>query len=918
MAELRKSPWPGWVTVQLIGRGSFGAVYEIRRELVDGTVEAAAMKVITIPQNPEDISEMYGEGYDSESITASFRAHLKSIVAEYTLMQKLEDSANVVNCKDICYIQHDDGIGWDIFIRMELLTPLMKALPDSTAEETILKIGRDICSALVLCKKYGIIHRDIKPQNIFVSPNGGYKLGDFGIAKTVEKTMGGTKIGTYKYMAPEVYNNQPYGSGADIYSLGLVLYWLLNEHRMPFMPLPPAKILAGQDEQARQRRLTGERLPPPAHGSAMLKKIVLKACAYAPEDRFGSAEEMRLALQDCLRTPAAPQKQQQPLAPLAPIAEPTVIGTPIAEPTVMDTPTEFECETATQAVIPPQRPRVPQQPEVQAPPPEEKKAPAGKEKKKRKSGKLTWAALGVLLLCCGLLTAWQFTYGAQAAKYRDAQQLMDGGEYSAAAEAFEALEDYKDSAEKAEEARGLLDLQQKEQAYQAAQTLMDNTSYQEAAEAFEALGSYNNSAEKAKEARNQLSLLESYQSAQALLDQEDYQAAAEAFDALGDYNDSVEKAKEARGLLDSQQKEQAYQAAQSLMDKASYQEAAKAFETLGSYNDSAEKAQEARRLQGLEADYQSAQSLMDNGKYMQAMWAFSDLDYRDSAAKAQEAKEDYLSAQRATLAAGSTHTVGIQNGGTVVATGNNASSQCDVSGWWNIISVAVGDSHTVGLRADGTVVAKGSNNFGQCSVSGWKDIVAIAAGNTHTVGLRADGTVVAVGSDTYGKCNVGGWKDIVAIAAGDHHTVGLRADGTVVAVGMNGSGQCDVSGWRDIVAIAAGSSHTVGIRADGTVVAVGNNNFGQCIVTAIGWKDIVAIAAGDRHTVGLRANGTVAVAGDNNSGQRHVAVCTDIIAVAAGGFHTVGLRADGTVVATGNNVYGQCDVSGWKNIRIPG
>lgn len=292
MAELQKAPWSDWETVRLIGRGSFGTVYEIQRKLVDEDTESAALKVITIPQNPGDVEEMYSEGYDDESITATFNSHLKSIVAEYSLMRKMDGSANIVNCKDIRYIQHDDGIGWDIYIRMELLTPLMKALPVDADEATVIKIGKDICNALVLCKKHEIVHRDIKPQNIFVSPNGDYKLGDFGIAKTVEKTMGGTKIGTYKYMAPEVYNNQPYGSAADIYSLGLVLYWLLNERRMPFMPLPPAKPKAGQDEESRHRRLSGEKLPEPAHGSAVLKQIVLKACAYDPKDRYSSAAAM--------------------------------------------------------------------------------------------------------------------------------------------------------------------------------------------------------------------------------------------------------------------------------------------------------------------------------------------------------------------------------------------------------------------------------------------------------------------------------------------------------------------------------------------------------------------------------------------------------------------------------------------------
>ena len=283
--------WPGWETVRLIGRGSFGAVYEIQRDVL-GDIEKAALKVISIPQNASDIDEMYSNGYDEESVTNTFKYHLKSIVAEYSMMRKLSDCPNIVTCDDVRYIQHDDGIGWDIYIKMELLTPLIKSLQSPVTEETAVKLAKDICSALVACKQENIVHRDIKPQNIFISPSGRYKLGDFGIAKTVEKTMGGTKIGTYTYMAPEVYNNKPYGSAADIYSLGLVLYWMLNERRMPFLPLPPTKLSVGMDEAARMRRLSGEQIPEPKNGGKQLKAIVMKACAYNVEDRYASAADM--------------------------------------------------------------------------------------------------------------------------------------------------------------------------------------------------------------------------------------------------------------------------------------------------------------------------------------------------------------------------------------------------------------------------------------------------------------------------------------------------------------------------------------------------------------------------------------------------------------------------------------------------
>ena len=290
MIDMEKICWPGWKTVGLIGRGSFGAVYEIQRDVL-GETERAALKVISIPQNSNDIDEMYSEGYDDESVTATFKEHLKSIVSEYSLMRKMSDCVNIVKCDDIRYVQHDDGIGWDIFIKMELLTPLTKALPEAIPERMVIKLAKDICAALDTCKKYEVIHRDIKPQNIFVSSSGDYKLGDFGIAKVVERTAGGTKIGTYKYMAPEVYNNQPYGRAVDIYSLGLVLYWMLNGRRMPFLP-ESSKVTARMEEEARIRRFDGERLPAPANGSARLKAIVLKACAFHPADRYKTPQEM--------------------------------------------------------------------------------------------------------------------------------------------------------------------------------------------------------------------------------------------------------------------------------------------------------------------------------------------------------------------------------------------------------------------------------------------------------------------------------------------------------------------------------------------------------------------------------------------------------------------------------------------------
>jgi uncharacterized protein YjdB/serine/threonine protein kinase len=293
--------YPGWETVGLIGRGSFGAVYEIQRNNF-GKIEKAALKVISIPQNESDISMLRDDGFDDQSITMRFEGFLQDIVREYSLMAEIKGHSNSVYVDDVKYIQHDDGMGWDVYIKMELLTPLTKYLGPTLVipDEEAAKIGADISNMLAYCEKKNILHRDIKPQNIFMSDGGAYKLGDFGIAKTAERTTSGTKIGTFNYMAPEVYNNQPYGNKADIYSLGMTLYWLLNERRTPFLPLPPAVQTTSDEDNARARRFRGDQIPAPAHGSEDLKTIVLRACAFDPEERYQSAAEMHEDLENLL------------------------------------------------------------------------------------------------------------------------------------------------------------------------------------------------------------------------------------------------------------------------------------------------------------------------------------------------------------------------------------------------------------------------------------------------------------------------------------------------------------------------------------------------------------------------------------------------------------------------------------------
>ena len=367
------------------------------------------------------------------------------------------------------------------------------------------------------------------------------------------------------------------------------------------------------------------------------------------------------------------------------------------------------------------------------------------------------------------------------------------------------------------------------------------------------------------------------------------------------------------------QPDRAYKQAQLLLDEGNYADAINAFHALGEYKDSSSKEKQAAESQEMDNAYNDALNLMENKKYIQAMWAFEKLHWKDSSAKAQEAKEAYWVSQQMTISAGYRHTVGVCEDGTAVATklrgDANDFGQCHVEKWKNITAISTSYFTTVGLCSDGTVVAAGNNEYGQCDVTEWSDIVAISSGYGHTSGLRRDGTVVCAGSTPFDMSEAGKWKDIIAIAEAFTHIVALRSDGTVVAVGRNQYGQCDVEGWTDIVAIAVGDKNTAGLKADGTVVMAGDNTWHQCDVG--NWSDITAIAILTDHIVGLCEDGTVVATGGNTWGQCDVDQWRDIVAISVGHGQTVGLHSDGTVTAVGYNENGQCDVAQWKRLRTP-
>ena len=295
--EQIRLPWPAWKIVKYLGGGAYGKVYEIERNN-SGIQEKAAVKIVSRPKEESELEVDYQNGYDRESIAVKYTEILQEYKNEYKLMKELQGQSNIVSCDDFAIEENPDGIGGKIYIRMELLTPLQKVTKEHLlSEKEVIKLGKDICKALILCESRNIIHRDIKPDNIMISQFGDYKLGDFGVSKVMSHTTGATMTGTEGYMAPEVLHIEKYGKEVDIYSLGIVMYWLLNNRRMPFIGADE-KVTLVNANQAAIRRYQGEKIPAPKNGSDELKKIVLKACEYKPKDRYLTAQEMYDALEE--------------------------------------------------------------------------------------------------------------------------------------------------------------------------------------------------------------------------------------------------------------------------------------------------------------------------------------------------------------------------------------------------------------------------------------------------------------------------------------------------------------------------------------------------------------------------------------------------------------------------------------------
>lgn len=742
--------FPGWKIVESLGKGSFGEVYRIEKPIPGSPKkEYAALKVIHIPRDEKELDELDSRGYAREKIITYCDKAMTEVVEEYTLMYALKGNTNIVYCDRLEQVRHENGIGWDIFIKMELLSPLDKAIGETYQEEETIKLGIDICRALALCRKENIIHRDIKPGNILVSKTGDYKLSDFGVAKVSDRTAAGTVAGTYGYMAPEIALNQEYNATVDIYSLGMVLYWLMNQKCEPFIPINAEIPTYGERRIAWEKRLSGAELPRPVNGSWALQDVVLKACAYDPKNRYQTSEEMMRALERLLGS---------------------------NEDTVLENRHYWEERQLQEAkkIAEDEKRR---QEELR------RMAEVKKEKLKRI---LLAAVIGFLVMG---FVVWQIWDRRGKDTNQDASLSAPTDDYVQTVPIEEGVTEAQN-----------MDIPTVENTTGAtiAVTVSEDVILESA-----------NNFIKNKQYRKAIEILD--EAWEKYGDPKYYEAAAQYRFDFGRYNTALLAAGENNTILINNGITRAvggngFQelSADGWTDMIAVSAGDKHIVGLksdgtvisaGSTKTERRNVNNWKNVVALSAGDSHTVALLSDGSVIAT--GYNEQGQCDVEQLTEAAGEKRI----VSIAAGYFHTLALLEDGTVVACGQKEHGACDVQNWNNISAIYAGETFSVGLKNDGTVIVTGQSYVVEnWDISEWDEMTNLSAGDNYLIGLNEDGTVVSQGlpsgyvADQFQSLR--SWENIIYIAAGSNHTVAITSEGDVLCAGVDNADFASIQGMK--------------------------------------------------------------------------------------------------------------------------
>ena len=298
----------GTLQEAFLGSGSFGSVYRLSRVEIDSRghedLYTRAVKLIAI--DAEHIRR--ARTIKEEDIPRQLMREKNKVDNEIRTMKKLGQENGIAFFFESRVIKRTDTpeTSWDVLIIMEELEVLPKYLhksayvPGTAAYlKCALHVWWEISSSLHVCEIKQILHLDVKPDNIFHSAGDHYKLGDFGNA--MEGAHFDEKIlrGTHDYMAPEMYHRQGGDIRADIYSLAITIYEMLNGGRLPFQEDLSRKKTGGATSVREMRaaavktRLEELRTVQPIRGVPQdVNELLLRCLQKDPEKRCANCAEL--------------------------------------------------------------------------------------------------------------------------------------------------------------------------------------------------------------------------------------------------------------------------------------------------------------------------------------------------------------------------------------------------------------------------------------------------------------------------------------------------------------------------------------------------------------------------------------------------------------------------------------------------
>ena len=257
------------------------------------------LKHISVPATEGQVEALLltGAYSNEEEADAYYRKVAEGLVQEAENRKRLLDCPYILPFLGV-QMEKKEGVGYEIYAVLPKRNSLETYLSENAVSHLRgLNMGIDLCVALSALREEGYVHGNLKPGNVFFSDTGRFLLGDFGLIST-EDMQYAVLPEQYRscFSAPELSSMLGgLNTTVDIYSLGMILYRIYNGNHAPF-----------EDEQTSPRdadakRVLGEALPAPIYADYELAGIICKACAYRPEDRYQTPDEMRIELEQYMR-----------------------------------------------------------------------------------------------------------------------------------------------------------------------------------------------------------------------------------------------------------------------------------------------------------------------------------------------------------------------------------------------------------------------------------------------------------------------------------------------------------------------------------------------------------------------------------------------------------------------------------------